>query len=239
VEEPTEFELWKNATLTKDKNRLYDLLGVLHIRKNQLPEALAAFEKVETFFWNNEHFQTYFSEDPFANNFISERNSESDDRYTKPQLVEKLIQLKSKINSSSGDEKAKYAFQVANCYRNMTYYGTAWLMRRYYWSGSHNDAGLVDDAEYRNADLAKEYYSMAYKSAKTKDFKALSLRMVGRCEKYKLFNAYESSPYEQGKYDQIFTGNKYYKQLKKEFPNEYDDLISNCASLYGYYSSIK
>jgi hypothetical protein len=89
----------------------------------------------------------------------------------------------------------------------------------------------------------------AYKNAKKKEFKALCLRMAGRCEKYRInakseFNpAYEyghsDEPYQDNYDDWIFAQNRYYQKLKNEFPDQYDDLISNCYSFKRYYADLK
>lgn len=233
------FDQWKTEQIRKDLDRLYDLLGVKYMRKDELQKALKAFNQVAPSFWKGEVFQEYMQQDPFDNNFILTSYSQSDKSYTKPEIVEKLIKLKSRVMASDGDDKAYYAFQVANCYRNMTYYGNAWLMKRYYWSGNHYDAGLEDDAEYIEANFAKKYYLLAYKQAKTKQFAALALRLAGQCEKYALLAQNSLDYQERWSDEQMFTMNEVYRKLAREFPAEYEPLVSNCESLYTYFESIK
>ncbi len=233
------FESWKKEKLTKEIDRLYDLLGTKFIREDKLNEALGAFEKVNDTLWKSEHypFKTYLNSNPFYTNFYLEHTKTPVDTivFTKESITRKLLKLKSDFQSFSGNKKAYAAFHIANCYFNMTQYGNSWMMRRYAWSQSYLECPLVDNFEYFECILAKKFYMEAYNCAKKDDFKALSLRMAGRCEKYKIaFNFRDSYDDEQPKKPI----NSYYFKLKNQFPEHYDELMSNCESFTTYYSSI-
>jgi hypothetical protein len=232
------FESWKKETLSKEIDRLYDLLGTKFIREDKLNEALNAFEKVNDTLWKSEYypFKMYLNSNPFYTNFYLEHSKTPMDSvvFTKESITRKLINLKSDFQSFSGNKKAYAAFHIANCYFNMTQYGNSWMMRRYAWSQSFLESPLVDNFEYFECNLAKKYYLETYNSTTSKEYKALSLRMAGRCENYKLL--FNDRRNEYG--DDKPLVNSYYNKLRNEFPEHYDELMSNCESFKTYYNSI-
>ena len=124
----------------------------------------------------------------------------------------------------------------------MSYYGNSWMMRRYWWSTNLVKSGLIDDEEFARCDLAKKYYKKAYDLSTNDMQKALCLRMMGRCEKYALFDEHEYDwdfDYDRyGGYLQLmFSKNKSYKTLENNYPEEYSELISNCESFSEYYAA--
>jgi hypothetical protein len=236
----SDFEQWKKETLSKEIDRLYDLLGTKFIREDKLNAALNAFEMVNDTLWKSEHypFKTYLNSNPFYTNFYLEHSKTPMDTvvFTKESITRKLINLKSDFQTSSGNKKAYSAFHIANCYFNMTQYGNSWMMRRYAWSQNFLESPLVDNFEFFECQLAKKYYLEAYNSASSKQFKALSLRMAGRCEKYKLQFDNRNNDIEYGNNKQFV--NSYYIKLRNQFPEHYDELMSNCESFKTYYNSI-
>lgn len=234
------FESWKKENLTKEIDRLYDLLGTKFIREDKLNEALNAFEKVNDTLWKSEYypFKTYLNTNPFYTNFYLEHSKTPVDTvvFTKESITRKLINLKSDFQSFSGNKKAYAAFHIANCYFNMTQYGNSWMMRRYAWSQSFLESPLVDNFEYFECNLAKKYYLEAYNSAISKQYKALSLRMAGRCENYKIQFENRRNYDEENNLKPLV--NSYYNKLRNQFPEHYDELMSNCESFKTYYNSI-
>ena len=240
VSQNSDFDQWKKETLSKEIDRLYDLLGTKFIREDKLNAALNAFEKVKDTLWKSEYypFKTYLNSNPFYTNFYLEHSKTPMDTvvFTKESITRKLINLKSDFQTSSGNKKAYAAFHIANCYFNMTQYGNSWMMRRYAWSQNFLESPLVDNFEFFECRLAKKYYLEAYNSASSKQYKALSLRMAGRCEKYKLQFDNRNNDVEYGNNKQFV--NSYYIKLKNQFPEHYDELMSNCESFTPYYKSI-
>ncbi len=237
----SDFEQWKKETLSKEIDRLYDLLGTKFIREDKLNAALNAFEMVNDTLWKSENypFKTYLNSNPFYTNFYLEHSKSPMDTvvFTKESITRKLINLKSDFQTSTGNKKAYAAFHIANCYFNMTQYGNSWMMRRYAWSQNFLESPLVYNFEFFECRLAKKYYLEAYNSATSKQYKALSLRMAGRCEKYKLlFDNRNNEDDEIGNNKPLV--NSYYIKLRNQFPEHYDELMSNCESFTPYYKSI-
>lgn len=234
------FEHWKKEPLSKEIDRLYDLLGTKFIREDKLNQALNAFENVNDSLWKSEYypFKTYLNSNPFYTNFYLEHSKTPMDTivFTKESITRKLIDLKSEFQTSTGNKKANAAFHIANCYFNMTQYGNSWMMRRYAWSQNFLESPLVDNYEFFECNLSKKYYLEAFNSAKNDHFKALSLRMAGRCEKYKFAFKYRNSDDDEQRKKPI---NNYYSKLRNQFPEHYEELMSNCESFTIYYNSIK
>lgn len=237
--EKSVFSEWKYESIKKDMSRLYDLLGTKYIRENNLQSALKAFKNVNDTLWtsNNYPYAFYLAANPFYTNMYNEHTPTYADtiHYTKTTITGTLLDYLKKASDPTRSDRDYYYFLVANCYLNMTQYGNSWMMRRYYWTTNKQNTGIIDDDEYFNCTLAKKYYLEAKKLTKSKKFAALCLRMAGRCEKHKLNFAYGYASYSQR--DIIFQQNRYYKDLKNQYPQYYDELISNCESFENYFAA--
>ena len=240
--ELTEFDQWKYAEIKHDLPKIYDLLGTKYVRQDKLESALFTFEKVNDSIWKSDNFpyKFYLGANPFYTNMFNEHKPTDGDtiKYTKVDIIRKLILYKAKIETETGDKKAYYNFQVANCYLNMSYFGNSWLMRRYYWSGYSGKTGLEDEEEYLQANMAKKYYLQAEKVATNEKFAALSLRMAGRCEEYRLMNLKNNDEFTENNRNSSPTENTYFAQLKNKYPAHYEPLISNCYSFQEYYKTL-
>lgn len=240
-----DFTQWCYVNLRKDETRFMDLIGTKFLRQNQLKEALNYFDQVNDTLWSSDYtsFNEYLNKDPFSNDFYgrytNEHKAEIEKTYTKPELVREMLHCLNKINSSTGNEKAKYAYRLGNCYRNMTYYGNAWMMRRYYWSGYARLSGLEDDEEYYHANLAQKYYLMASEATTSSKFAALSLSMAARCEQYGLLFDIDANWRSDEEEAVAFKLNKYFKRLMTEYPSDYDQLANSCDYMPDYFSSIR
>lgn len=238
------FVKWKMSKILGDVPRLYDLLGTKFLRENKLNQALSSFKNVNDTLWtsNAYSYKTYLNANPFYTNFYNEhtRTEADSQKFNKPLIIQTLIKyLNIAENSKNVDQDYAY-FLTANCYLNMTVYGNSWMMKRYYSSGYVRKTKLLDDDDFFNCTIAKHYYLKAFSVSKHKKFKALCLRMAGRCEKYRLLNAYNEAAYRLSAQEfetKIFSENKYYQKIKKQYPNYYDDLISNCESFESFLQS--
>ena len=253
TKEKSSFHTWKKSFLLQQKDRVADLIGTKFIRLNQFDKALDYFDQVNDTLWKSDAYpyKSNLNANPFYTTFYQEHHRSKADsiHFTKTTMVREFLRLQACYDHSTGDLKAKYAFYIGNFCFNLTQYGNSWLMRRYAWSNYFIATNFPDQREYYQCDLAKSYYLKGYRSTRNKEIKALCLRMAGRCEKYRInaknqFNpAYEyghnDNVYKENYDDWIFAQNTYYQKLKKEFPEQYDDLISNCYSFKRYYTDLK
>jgi hypothetical protein len=235
---------WLTEFVSPDIERLYDLIGTKYLRENELDKAISAFSKVSDATWNKDEYsyKSMLNANPFHADFYTEHEKSKCDtiRYNKYQIATKLQAYIKKGNDVKNPNRAKDYFIAANCYLNMSYYGNSWMMRRYWWSTNEIKSGLVDDKEFARCDLAKKYYKKAYEASTNDMQKALCLRMMGRCEKYALFEEIDyDRDFDYDKYggffEYVFTKNKSYKTLEENYPEEYSELISNCETFSEYY----
>lgn len=235
---------------------LYDLLGTKYIRQNKLSSALAVFNKLgEDYFdrqyslWEKDEKDSYalsqktFDKNPFYHleytpDFVSGKEHF---KVNKISVTQKLIEYLNRANNPKEKDRDYYYFLVANCYYNMSQYGNAWMMRRYFLSSSGNFSIREDNREFNTAALAKFYYGKALENARTDQFEALCLRMQGRCENYYYdFITGSDSDYSSssGNYvERRFEANKYYQDLKTRFPRQYEDMISGCEFFNSYFKA--
>lgn len=237
---------------TKEINKLQDLLGTKYLRQNKLHLALQEFQKLDKDYLDSQYSlwertdHTYgslvFKHNPFYElkytpEFIEKRDNF---RLNKVSITKKLIEFINRANNLNEPNRDYYYFLVANCYYNMTEKGNAWMMKRNYLSGK-NFTIVEDNEEFNSANLAKYYYNKAFENAKTNKFKALCVKMLGMCEDSKIdfeitskYNYYE---FPENYFAYKFQRNKFYQNLKTNYSDDYENLMSNCDSFREYFAS--
>ncbi|GAB2834684.1 hypothetical protein GCM10027043_41080 [Ferruginibacter profundus] len=236
------FEKWAYSDVNGDIGRLYDLLGTKYMRLNKLNDAYKAFEKVDDSVWNEPgfYYKDFLNANAFYTNFYTEHQQTKADtvRFTKTTLTARLMDYLQKANDIQNKKRDYYYFLVANCYFNMTQYGNSWMMKRYFWTSYPGASGLEDDKEYFQANLAKEYYLKAKAVAKTPQFAALCLRMAGRCEKYRQRDLADLRHTANSSGDELtMEDNRYYNEIKTKYPDDFENLMSNCYSFEKYFAA--
>ncbi|WP_269235176.1 hypothetical protein [Flavobacterium flavigenum] len=245
------FSKWKQSYIKNEIPRLYDLIGTKYIRQNNLELAAEYFGKLDKdklanysdCLWEKPNCKEsdMFDANPF---FVLKYTPEfiSQDKIfklNKRSITEHLILYLKKAAEPKEENKDYYYFLVANAYYNMTQNGNSWMMRRYYWHHYTDDAPFEDEREFYESNLAQKYYLLALKNAKTDQFKALCLRMIGRCEKNKLEyqnpNNYDNTIENYD--DFLLSKNKYYQDLKSNYADDYEILMSSCSSFEEYFKS--
>jgi hypothetical protein len=238
------FSVFKYEKIKEEIPRLYDMLGTKYIRQNKLETALNVFGKIENKYW----IRTYtpwgdnyniFDKNPFyclkyTPNFITPKDTIRLNKYT---ITKQLINYLHRAEDKNEKDRDYYYILVANAYYNMGREGNVSMMRRIYSWSVYYTSVFEDEVEFRQSNLAKHFYLLAKKYAKTDKFKALCLRMVIRCEKNKLQNEYDSEKYYGEKYDSIIESNQYHKELKEMYPNYFEDLVSNCDKFETYFNA--
>jgi hypothetical protein len=244
----------QNFKLNKSSvQALYDLLGTKYMRENKLNFALNTFQKLGKDYYDNQYSlwerkdqdaynDVIFDENPFYHlkytpDFIPEKE---EFRLNKISITQKLIEYKNKADNPKEKDRDYYYFLVANCYYNMSQYGNVWMMKRYF-KGSQNFSFREDNEEFMTANLAKFYYGKAFENAKTNKFKALCLRMQGRCENYRLdfeqekkVNYFSPSDHYE---DERLKKNSSYQKLKNNYPDQYEDMMSTCDFFTSYFKA--
>ncbi|CAM3483388.1 hypothetical protein [Flavobacterium chungbukense] len=244
------FSKWKKSYVKNQIPRLYDLIGTKYIRQNKLELAALYFAKLDSkklasytdCLWEKPNCTgtDKYNVNPFfvlkyTPTFIKQ---EKLFKLNKRSITEHLILYLKKASNPKEENRDYYYFLVANAYYNMTHKGNSWMMRRYY-SSYIDDDPFEDEKEYNESNLAQKYYLLSLKNAKTHQFKALCLRMIGRCEKNKLEYQYPNN-YENRieNYDNfLLSKNRYYQDLKSKYKDDYEILMSDCSSFEEYFKA--
>jgi len=237
------FSVFRYEALKTELPRLYDLLGTKYIRQNKLENALMAFEQAGDPYWNRayttwEDLGNIFDQNPFYQlkytpQFIVTRDTI---RLNKVTVTKQLIHYLHKAEDQQEKDRDYYYFLVANAYFNMGREGNIWMMRRFSQWSAYSLSAIEDEAEFRQSNLAKQYYLLAKQYARTNQFKALCLRMVIRCEKHKIEYRYvEDWQHHDLDYDSLMATNKYYLELKRNYGDYFDELVSNCDYFDRYF----
>lgn len=229
--------------LRRDLPRLYDLLGTKYIRKNKLQEALVAFKNAGNSYWSRaytlwEDGGNIFDKNPFyvlkyTPNFITPLDTIRLNKYI---ITQQLINYLTKANNPIEPNRAYYYFLVANAYYNMGFEGNIWMFRRFGRWSSYTLTSLEDEVEFRQTTLAKLYYIQALNHSKNARFKALCLRMAAKCESNKLAYNQKENYYFRSELE-LFEDNKYLHALLKQYPDYYEELVSNCDRFETYFNA--
>lgn len=245
------FSNWLTARAKAELSLLYDLLGTKKMRVNDFPGALAAFKQVNDTVWTSDHlpYERWLDANPFyTNNYNEHARTPADDKpYDKISILEELLMHLRKAEDPSEPHRDYHYFLVANCELNMTFHGNSWLMKRYWWSNAEKDydSGMEDNENYYTCERAKQYYLKAKAVSKSKQFQALSLRMAGRCEKYRLMRQHSREGTSNDYGDEISyemrlqSENQYYIQMEQEYNDDYFRLLNNCEAFDRYFATYK
>lgn len=239
-----------------ETQKLRDLVGMKYLRENNLNLAFQSFKKAGKEYYNVSNSlwertdKTYdgatasFSSNPFYTleytpDFIEEQENIP---LNKMNITQKLIEYINKANNPNEINRDYYYFLVANCYYNMGQFGNVWKMKRYFKNNEISFSVITDTEEFNSNNLAKSYYQKAFDNAKTPKFRALCLRMMGRCENNAIdFQEYQKqeyySRYSDDYYETRFRQNKSYHKLKSEFSKDYDNLMSGCDFFKEYFNA--
>ncbi len=237
------FSVFKYEIFKEQVQELYDLLGTKFIRQNKLTQALFAFEKAGSKYWNRaytmwESNTNTLEQNPFYALQYTPQFIETEDtiRLNKYTITKQLIKYLHKAEDKKEKNRDYYYFLVANAYFNMGHEGNAYIMRRISGWSANQLSDIEDEAEFRQSNLAKHYYLLAKKYARKEKFQALCLRMVIRCEKHKIEYMHIGNR-RDNKYMSLLDSDKYYLDLKANYPDYFDDLVSSCDYFKAYFEA--
>ncbi|MEZ4937595.1 MAG: hypothetical protein R2799_08375 [Crocinitomicaceae bacterium] len=209
--------------LKRDLPFLYDLLGTKHLRRGHYKTAQINFKKAGTNYYNDDEnpFNYYLSANPFYADINSYHRKTKGDTlsYTKEQIMKKLLFHLEAVKTS---KKKSYHYNIiANCFFNMSYHGNSWMMRRRAWSQEKFHNGMIDEKEYHQANLAKNYYYKAYLNSHQSDSSAYYLAMAGKCEDLRQKDVYDDY-FDRTRY------NSYYKKIKLKYEDWGEIFLGGC-----------
>lgn len=236
----SEFDKWKIYDLSKERNKINDLMGIKYMRDDNLRKAQLYFSKVDQNHYTN---APLFNENPFYKikgymNFDAKKSTAG---LTKSAIVNSLIGLIDKAGNAKNKNRNKDYFLVGNCYYNMTYYGNSWMMKRICWS-ENRDANYNDESDYYQCNKAKSYYQKAMDNSKSRQFKALCMYMISKCDarnnEYLLMRQYGRHYYVS--YEKLDKENeKAFVAIQAKYPDDFADFTSNCEIFSKYFKNWK
>ncbi|MCB0519576.1 MAG: hypothetical protein KDD27_11585 [Saprospiraceae bacterium] len=153
----TALEKYLTQAYFPSRNALLDLRGTISFRKNDLPEALAAFSKVEQDFWKTKYeFNANLISDPFV--IWKDSTHRGDFPATKTAFVQRLIDLETTAKTDPAKAADNYLL-LGTAWLNCTHRGKSWMM--FCYGQSINDMpGEVDFNTYlpRSRELTDVYF---------------------------------------------------------------------------------
>jgi len=146
------------------------------------------------------------------------------------------IRTMASLMTKAGNKKATAAdlYKLAAGYYNMTYYGRAWQVVKFFRPSlmGHQDMPETTpfEKEYYNCFTAEKYYKQALDASHDKNFRARCLFMMAKCsQKQVKMSTNESWDH----FDKRFTQNKYFPRLSHEYGNTefYKEAFNTCSYL--------
>ncbi|MEN9335673.1 MAG: hypothetical protein RLZZ500_660 [Bacteroidota bacterium] len=230
------FQKWLVSTVQKDKNRVYDLLGIKYMRLDNLAQACIAFEKVAKGYYTN---NPLFNENPFykIKGYMYFDEKKPFKNLTKAKVVHQMIQLRKSADKKGNKRRHKDYFLLANCYYNQTYYGNAWMFNRISRT-EYKDRNYPDEANYYSCQRARYYYEKALQYALSTDFKALCEYMISKCKAREAEQQFYSAHQDEYFYDSSMIDAKIneraFRNFQEKYPDHYEEMMSNCE-IFAYY----
>ena len=228
-----------------------DVIGTTLLREDKLDEALVWFNKINPRYYKEEPYTTYMAANPFADLLLDIHAPTVQDtvKYSKAGFTKKMIGLKKQFNEQTDpNKKAKLAYELAKGYYNMSYWGNAWLLVAYDWSGSEGDWGPDKSEswhnEYYGASRAETWFQKAHDLYTNKEMKARSLFMLAKCAQKKGKPSYKTNQdynaYDKAKeaYHLNMIRNPLFRELKANYGTTafYKEALNTCSYLKDFHT---
>ncbi len=228
-----------------------DVIGTALLREDKLEEALVWFNKVNPKYYKEEPYATYLAANPFADLLLDIHAPTSQDtvKYTKAGFSKKMISLKQQFAAQTDpNKKAKLAYELAKGYYHMTYWGNAWMLVAYDWSGSEGDWGPDKKEswhdEYYDATRAQSWYQKAFDLYTDKEMKAKALFMMAKCSQkqgkpsYAASKDYDTYDKAMKDYEMKMIRNPLFTRLKSDYSTTkfYKEALNTCSYLKDFHT---
>lgn len=231
------FEKWLFSSVSKESNRVYDLMGIKYMRLDNLPKAYSSFQKVAKSYYTN---NPLFNENPFykIKGYMNFNEKMPFHNLTKAIVIQKMIALQKSAQKVGNKLRHKDYFLLANCYYNQTYYGNSWMFNRISRT-EYQDVNYPDEANYYSCQRARVNYEKALYYATSTDFKALCMYMISKCKAREAEHRY----LRENQRDLYFSdsylvfqkiNNQVFSSFEKKYPTHYEEMMSNCE-IFAYY----
>jgi len=241
----TPYEQWLCGGFEMTNDEVIDMIAMTHIRDYNFAEAVNWLQKIK------DPQVLRLQRNPFAALMTDNQENAFDadnGKFDKLSFVKQMAVLGEK--EKAGKASAADLYKYASGNYNMTYYGRAWEMVKYFRSGSDGyyvpKGATSFEREYYGVFRAEQIYQEAMKASTDANFRAKCLFMMAKCSQKHLqqpqyedyYQANSNSDYKKyeldtDQYESQFMNNKYFPQLMKEYGNTafYKEAWSSCSYL--------
>ena len=209
-----------------------------HIRQYHFHEALKWASRVK------DQELMHLDRNPFADLLLDNQDSIfgfDKGRFDKRTFIAGMAALSDKVDSHKAT--AKDLYRLATGYYNLTYYGRAWELVRYYRSG--NEAADIPedktdfDNDYYGCYTAEAFFKKAMAASADPEFKARCLFMIAKCSQKQVpLVKWDAQDWDIRHHEFIdkFENNKYFPQLVAEYGNTafYREAFNTCSYLQDF-----
>ncbi len=232
------------------KEDYLELMGTIALRQNDFETAKKYYSQISDNYWNTTNYKYYTTSNPF--NFYKYQKTINNDyfRYSNKLKFVEILQKKIKeYEMSKGDEKYKLALEIGNAYYNMSFFGKNWA---YVCYGKSDMGGRLNrttfntyvNDNYMHCTTAIKYYESALKYAEEKDKPEILFIMASVQNDSQKFEDQKtedpsindrdkrySGDYEYYKDRSEYKENLYIKELKTDFPTDYNYYLEECPGI--------
>jgi hypothetical protein len=216
-------------------DQVTEVIATAHIREYRFHEALKWMRRVK------DQELLHLDRNPFADLLFDNQDSVfgfDKGRFNKRTFIAEMAALSDKVGSHIAT--AKDLYRLATGYYNLTYYGRAWELVRYYRSGNEAvdipDDKTDFDKDYYGCYTAEAFFRKAMAASVDPEFKARCLFMMAKCSQKQVpMVAWYAPDWDVRNHEFIdkFENNKHFPQLVAEYGNTglYREAFNTCSYL--------
>ena len=186
----------------------------------------------------------YIDANPFGDTISETHSKTSADSvtYTKLSFARRMFELENLLISDPANA-AKYYYQLANAYYNITYNGNSWALVQYSRSSGElyglDKNKLVND--YYTAKKSLDYFLKAIINSNDKEFKARCTMLAAKAYQVQTLSFREYWSDKPLMQEEYFVNNPYFESLYKDYRKTgfYKQTIGQCTYLKDFVANYK
>jgi hypothetical protein len=227
-------------------SKLKDYESMIYVNQDKLDSAYQVLQSVPDKFWRAYPFADYMTENPFTPALDYRAHSAANydggwdhityptAKYTKPQFLKRLIELKKQLASDPVKYEKNY-FLIGTAYFNMTNYGKFWLMSQIFWDGVEVEKRTDFNNNFYGCQRAEKWFADGVAHCQNEKLAAMCCFSANLCHKnkdlyefeLKYHNNYDTRP------DMKETETPLWSDLRMRFrgAKQYEDVDYWCTNL--------
>lgn len=207
----TDFEKLLERMYVYYKSDLLEIKGTILLSRHKFKEAIIAFNEAGSFWKLRADPFTYRIKDCLS----CDAWDKSKTKYTKLSFSHRMLELDS-LAYAEKENAYKYYFLMANGFYNITYFGNSWNASSYHRDYDYNQMyNEQKDWEFYDCSIAQKYYEKAMQLTSDREFAAMCIFMMSKCEQNDFYN---------NLYQFRFKDDKEYFEKKLEYRNNFRKL---------------